>query len=129
MDIKIRPFQETDLDVIGDWYDVPLLPEIRGDLGLIAEQDGTLIACGFLIKTSVCFCLWEYVQTNKNALHFTRAKAVKLLTEAAIDLTRSLGFKGLMGFTPAKNTALLKFYKRIGAFQGGTDFRLVMKRV
>lgn len=129
MDIKIRLFEERDWPELGTWYKIPPPEDVRGSFGLVAYRGEENLAVGFIIPTAASFCLWEYIQTNEKASLFSKAKAVKLLTEAVIKLIRELGYKAILGFTPSKNKSLLKLYKSLDAFVDETDFKLVVRRI
>ena len=128
MDIKIRLFEEKDWPEMAIWFRIPPPEDVRGNFGLVAHRGEKNLAVGFLIPTAANFCLWEFVQTDEKAPLFSNAKAVKLLTEAAIKLAKELGYKAILGFTPVKSKSLLKFYKSINAFIDETDFKLVVRR-
>lgn len=109
----MKAFENTN-KVVLDWYQ-DLSAEIVGGIGLVAHRGDEMLASGFLIPTYSSLCMWEFIRTNPNSGRFSAAKAVKLITQTAIQWAKDHGYKLLVGFVDRNNTSLLKEFKRQGS--------------
>jgi predicted N-acetyltransferase YhbS len=135
--VTVRKLEPHDLHAVHSWFrhregdrfDVEFLPKSGG---FVAESDGALVACGYLMRSyddegRPAMALMEFLQVNHEVSEQAAGRGLLRIALFIEDLSRKLGFRYILGFTPENHFTLAKFYERQGARQYGKLMRLFQK--
>lgn len=129
--LRVRRLDPGEHFLVRQWWIQRELqpPELKGMLGLVADQDEEPVAVGFLILTNSSYCFYDFVQTSLKTRGYSRARAVRLLAESAIQLAKDLGYQSLIGFVQNHQKSWLKMYDHLGCETSSKDYRVVTRRL
>lgn len=128
---SIRRYSLFDYPLISSWYlghgqgcpPAQALPRT----GLIAEKDGSPVACVFIYRTDSTIALVECLITNPHSVKLDRREAfLRLWEEVKLEVKRS-GHRLLMAMPTHPNIA--KFLKERGFNEDPTPYSVLMGEI
>lgn len=129
--IQIRMIQPKEIDEIAPWYaargDGFLRDWLPTETGFVAHDARGLVAAGFLLLTNSKLCFMEYMNTNPERSEIDQGKGLLKLAWNLEKLSKSMGYKVILGLVPEDHFSLAKFYNRQKARPASKLMRLYYK--
>jgi hypothetical protein len=119
MELTVRALQESDWDILQEWWakwDWPkvtkeMLP-LNGCGGLIVYKGDIPVVAGFLYLTNSNIAWMEWIISNKDYKEDDRKKALEILILGLEDIALSVG-KDII-FSVSKSKSLINIHKELG---------------
>lgn len=115
--MKIRDYTESDYEMVRQWWVDNGWPEglpkkYLPKNGMIAYDEHSDIACGWLYETDSDFCIITWLIGNKYANKEIKYKALELVTGCLEMLGESLYYKAVFSFY--ENRGLVEMCRKAG---------------
>jgi hypothetical protein len=129
--IQVRQIKSKEIDEISPWYaargDGFLHDWLPQETGFVAYDARGLVASAFLILTNSKLCFMEYMMTNPDRSEIDQGKGLLKLAFSLEKLSKSMGYKVILGLVPEDHFSLAKFYNRQKARPATKLMRLYYK--
>ena len=129
--MQIRLIKPEEIAEIAPWYaakgDGFLDDWLPKDTGFVAHDARGLVASAFLLLTNSKLCFMEYMMTNPERSEIDQGKGLLKLAFSLEKLSKSMGYKVILGLVPEDHFSLAKFYNRQKAKQATKLMRLYYK--
>lgn len=119
-----------DYPVVANWWSnwkFPIMPpEMLPPTGIIVEDEGGAICCGWLYKFDAKISMIEWVVSNPESTKKQRAEALDTLIGALVKEAKVSDYKVIISCT--KIDALVKRFEKAGFVIGDTNVTHVVRR-
>ena len=119
MELTVRALQESDWDILQEWWKWWRWPEMNRDLlplnglgGLMICKGDTLIAAGFLYLTNSKGALLDWIISNPEYKEKDRKTNLMLLIDSLEEVAKINGYNIIFSFT--RNKSLIDIHKILG---------------
>lgn len=119
MELSIRSIQESDWEMLQNWWKAWGWPEMSKDLlplnglgGLIVEKENKPIAAGFLYLTNSKVAWTEWIVSDPDYREDDRKECLTMLVRGLEEVAVSTGYKIVLSV--GRNKGLLNIHKELG---------------
>lgn len=119
MELSIRSIQESDWEMLQNWWKAWGWPEMSKDLlplnglgGLIVEKESKPIAAGFLYLTNSKVAWTEWIVSDPDYREDDRKDCLTMLVRGLEEVAVSTGYKIVLSV--GRNKGLLNIHKELG---------------
>ena len=119
MELAVRALQESDWEILQEWWKWWKWPEMNRDLlplnglgGLMVCKDKIPIAAGFLYLTNSKVTILDWIISNPEYKESDRKEALTLLIDSFEDITKVNGYNIIFSFT--RNKSLINIHTDLG---------------
>lgn len=119
MELNIRSIQESDWEMLQNWWKAWGWPEMSKDLlplnglgGLIVEKENKPIAAGFLYLTNSKVAWTEWIVSDPDYREDDRKDCLTMLVRGLEEVAVSTGYKIVLSV--GRNKGLLNIHKELG---------------
>ena len=119
MELKVRALEESDWEVMCDWWKWWRWPEMNRDLlplnglgGLMVYKEDTPIVSGFLYLTNSKVVILDWIISNPEYKQKDRKEAIELLISSFEQVAKLNGYNIIFSFT--KSTSLINIHEKLG---------------
>lgn len=119
MELSIRSIQESDWEMLQNWWKAWGWPEMSKDLlplnglgGLIVEKESKPIAAGFLYLTNSKVAWTEWIVSDPEYRENDRTECLSMLVSGLEDVAINTGYKIILSV--GRNKGLLNIHKELG---------------
>ncbi len=119
MELSIRSIQESDWEMLQNWWKAWGWPEMSKDLlplnglgGLIVEKENKPIAAGFLYLTNSKVAWTEWIVSDPDYREDDRKDCLTMLVRGLEEVAVSTGYKIVLSV--GRNKGLLNIHKELG---------------